>query len=58
MRTFKIKPVGPGHEHHHLWNLIAVEEDGAEVTLDTYDTMAAAEAAKAVLERDGLAEPA
>jgi hypothetical protein len=57
MRTFKVMPSEPGHEHHHLWLLAAVEEDGTEVTLDTYATMAEAEAAKAVLERQEMEDP-
>jgi hypothetical protein len=54
MRTFKIAPTSPGHELHHLWGVIAIEDDGSEVTLDTYDTMAEAEAAMAVLAREEL----
>ncbi len=57
MRIFKTKPLDPGHETHHLWTLIAVEEDGTEVTLDTYATMAEANAAKAVLERQDMEDP-
>ena len=57
MRTFKIMPVSPGHEVHHFWNLIAVEEDGSEVTVETYATMAEAQAAMVVLEREEMDIP-
>jgi hypothetical protein len=52
MRTFRIAPNNPGHDVHHAWLLIATEEDGSEVTIETYDTMAEAEAARAVLARE------
>jgi hypothetical protein len=58
MRTFKIKPTDPGHEHHHLWQLVAVAEDGSEVTLETYSTASEASAAKLVLEQDEVQDSA
>jgi hypothetical protein len=54
MRTFKIMPTNPDHDVHHLWSVIAVEDDGSEVTLDTYDSMAEAQAAMTVLAREEL----
>jgi hypothetical protein len=58
MRIFKIMPSHPGHDHHHLWLLTAVEEDGSEVTLETYNTMEEAEAARVALESRKLQDPA
>ncbi len=51
-------PSHPGHDHHHLWLLTAVEEDGSEVTLETYNTMEEAEAARVALESRKLQDPA
>jgi len=51
MRTFQIRPGTPEHEAHHLWVLVAVAEDGAEVVVGNYPTMAEAEAAKVALEK-------
>jgi len=51
MRSFQITPTSPGQHVHHLWALVATAEDGTEVTLETYETMEEAAAAKAVLER-------
>jgi hypothetical protein len=51
MRTFKIAPAEPGQDAHHLWVLIATEDDGATAEVGTYETMKDAESAKAVLER-------
>jgi hypothetical protein len=58
MRTFKVMPAGAGHEHSHLWQLIAVEEDGSEITLETYGSASEANAAKLVLERDEVQDSA
>jgi hypothetical protein len=58
MRTFKIMPADPGHEHHHLWLLVAVEEDGSEVTLESYGSASEASAAKLVLEQDEVQDSA
>jgi hypothetical protein len=52
MRTFTIKPAHPGHEHHHMWMVIATDEDGVETTIETYNTMTEADAARAVLARE------
>jgi hypothetical protein len=57
MRTFRIKPGEPGHELHHMWLLNVVEPDGTEITLESYNTMSEAEAAKAALERQDLEDP-
>ena len=54
MRTFRIAPANPGHDAHHDWNVIATEEDGTEVTVETYATMAEAEAAKRVFEQQEM----
>jgi hypothetical protein len=58
MRTFRIAPADGQDDAGHQWSLIAIEEDGAEVTVEHYPTMAEAEAAKAVLERRSLQPPA
>jgi hypothetical protein len=58
MRIFKIMPADPGHEHHHQWLLVAIEEDGSEVTLESYGSASEANAAKVVLERDEMQDPA
>jgi enoyl-[acyl-carrier-protein] reductase (NADH) len=54
MRTFKIVPA----DAQGAWSLIAIEEDGAEVTVERYPTMGEAEAAKAALESRSLQPPA
>lgn len=57
MRTFQIMPTSPGQHVHHLWALVATEDDGSESTLETYATMQEAEAAKAALEREEMDVP-
>jgi hypothetical protein len=57
MRTFKTVPVSAERHTDHLWSLIAIEDDGSEVTLDRYSTGGNAEAAKRVLERPSLQPP-
>jgi hypothetical protein len=51
MRTFHIRPGDPEHDGHHMWMLIAVDDDDAVAVVGTYPTMAEAEAAKMALER-------
>ncbi len=58
MRTFKITPTLPGQHAHHSWVLVALEEDGSELPLETYATMAEAEAAVTALERAQRDDPA
>ena len=58
MRTFKIMAANPGQEAHRLWKLVAVEEDGSETALETYNSVAEAEAAKLILERHEVGDTA
>jgi len=51
MRTFKIEQTDPGQESYHLWCIVAVGEDGSETRLEVYGSLAEAEAAKLVLDR-------
>jgi hypothetical protein len=51
MRIFRIMPTNPEQQALDSWALIAREEDGREVTLQTYPTAEDAEAAKILLEQ-------
>jgi len=51
MRTFQIRPGDRQHDAHHLWVLVAVDDDGEETVIGNYQTMREAEAAKVALEQ-------
>jgi hypothetical protein len=58
MRTFRITPTLPGQHAHHSWAVIAKEDDGSEVTVETYPTMQDAQGAMTALERAQEDDPA
>ncbi|MBS0559681.1 MAG: hypothetical protein JSR21_06480 [Proteobacteria bacterium] len=51
MRTFRIEATDPGEDTMHLWCIVAVGADGTETRLGSYGSLAEAEAAKLVLDR-------